>query len=151
MSELEHEVGILRAENLKLRNEVARLSHPDLPVVPVDIDNAIKYLQTHVNAGSINDFKDVLTEKGFWWLNDFQYKDRRFGFGGLNNKLFILSYLAITGYEVEKPKEQPKTAKKYIEHVIGTIKHDGHLGTIQIDWILPYLEKALAAIGGDDD
>ena len=26
MSELEHEVGILRAENLKLRNEVARLS-----------------------------------------------------------------------------------------------------------------------------
>ncbi|MCT1228279.1 DUF1642 domain-containing protein [Lactococcus lactis] len=149
MSELEHEVGILRAENLKLRNEVARLSHPDLPVVPVDIDNAIKYLQTHVNAGSINDFKDVLTEKGFWWLNDFQYKDRRFGFGGLNNKLFILSYLAITGYEVEKPKEQPKTAENYIEHVIGTIKHDGHLGTIQTDCILPYLEKALAAIGGE--
>lgn len=26
MSELEHEVGILRSENLKLRNEVARLS-----------------------------------------------------------------------------------------------------------------------------
>ena len=25
-------------------------------------------------------------------------------------------------------------AKKYIEHVIGTIKHDLHLGTIQIDW-----------------
>ena len=24
-------------------------------------------------------------------------------------------------------------AKKYIEHVIGTIKHDGHLGTIQTD------------------
>ena len=42
-------------------------------------------------------------------------------------------------------------AKKYIEHVIGTIKHDGHLGTIQTDWILPDLEKALAAIGGDND
>ncbi|MGX7009048.1 hypothetical protein RR45_GL000176 [Lactococcus chungangensis CAU 28 = DSM 22330] len=40
-------------------------------------------------------------------------------------------------------------AKKYIEHVIGTIKHDGHLVTIQTDWILPDLEKALAAIGGD--
>ena len=40
-------------------------------------------------------------------------------------------------------------AKKYIEHVIGTIKHDGHLGTIQTDWILPDLEKALTAIGGD--
>lgn len=52
---------------------------------------------------------------------------------------------------VEKPQEQLNTAKKYIEHVIGTIKRDGHLGTIQTDWILPDLEKALAAIGGDDD
>ena len=42
-------------------------------------------------------------------------------------------------------------AKKCIEHVIGMIKHDGHLGTIQTDWILPDLKKALAAIGGDDD
>ena len=50
----------------------------------------------------------------------------------------------------EKLQEQLNTAKKYIEHVIGTIKHDGHSGTIQTDWILPYLEKALAAIGGDD-
>ena len=52
-------------------------------------------------------------------------------------------------YSVEKLQEQLNTAKKYIEHVIGTIKHDGHLGTIQTDWILPDLEKALAAIGGD--
>ena len=52
---------------------------------------------------------------------------------------------------VEKLQEQLNTAKKYIEHVIGTIKHDGHLGTIQTDWILPNLEKALAVIGGDDD
>ncbi len=51
---------------------------------------------------------------------------------------------------VEKLQEQLNNAKKYIEHVIGTIKHDGHLGTIQTDWILPDLEKALAAIGGDD-
>ena len=50
---------------------------------------------------------------------------------------------------VEKLQEQLNTAKKYIEHVIGTIKHDGHLGTIQTDWILPDLEKALAAIGWD--
>ncbi|MCT4463250.1 hypothetical protein EFO40_07390 [Lactococcus cremoris] len=49
----------------------------------------------------------------------------------------------------EKLQEQLDTAKKYIEHAIGTIKHDGHLGTIKTDWILPYLEKALAAIGGD--
>ncbi|MDG6128693.1 hypothetical protein P7D17_08675 [Lactococcus petauri] len=52
---------------------------------------------------------------------------------------------------VEKLQEQLNTAKKYIEHVIGTIKHDGHLGTIQTDWILHDLEKALAAIGGDDE
>lgn len=52
---------------------------------------------------------------------------------------------------VEKLQEQLNTAKRNIEHAIGTIKHDGHLGTIQTDWILPYLEKALAAIGGDDD
>ncbi|MCT0446397.1 hypothetical protein [Lactococcus cremoris] len=50
---------------------------------------------------------------------------------------------------VEKLQEQLNTAKEYIEHVIGTIKHDGHLGTIQTNWILPDLEKALAAIGGD--
>ena len=46
--------------------------------------------------------------------------------------------------------EESIKAKKYIEHVIGTIKHDGHLGTIQTGWILPDLEKALAAIGGDE-
>ncbi|MEI3641982.1 hypothetical protein [Lactococcus cremoris] len=51
--------------------------------------------------------------------------------------------------ENDKLQEQLNTAKKYIEHVIGTIKHDGHLGTIQTDWILPDLEKALSAIGGD--
>ena len=42
--------------------------------------------------------------------------------------------------------EELTKAKKYIEHVIGTIKHDGHLGRIQTEWIFPDLEKALAAI-----
>ncbi len=51
----------------------------------------------------------------------------------------------------DKLQEQLNTAKKNIEHAIGTIKHDGHLGTIQTDWILAYLEKVLAAIGGDDE
>ncbi|AGY45720.1 hypothetical protein P620_08915 [Lactococcus lactis subsp. lactis KLDS 4.0325] len=50
---------------------------------------------------------------------------------------------------VEKLQEQLNIAKKYIEHLIGTIKHDGHLGTIQTDWILPDLEKVLAVIGGN--
>lgn len=52
---------------------------------------------------------------------------------------------------VEKLQEQLNTAKKYIEHVIGTIKHDGHLGTIQTDWILPDLEKALEEMGEDNE
>ncbi|SPS11874.1 hypothetical protein AMHIJAGA_01809 [Lactococcus lactis] len=69
------------------------------------------------------------------FLSDFEYDSK---------------YLELIN-KVEKHQEQLNTAKKYIEHVIGTIKHDGHLGTIQTDWILPYLEKALAAIGGDDD
>ena len=78
-----------------------------LVVVPEDVDKAIKYLKTQNSFATITDLKklDILTEKGFWWLNDFQFKDRRFGFGGLNNKLFILSHLAITGYTVEKEKK----------------------------------------------
>ena len=76
-----------------------------LVVVPEDVDKAIKYLKTQNNFATLSDLDDILTEKGFWWLNDFQFKDRRFCFGGLNNKLFILSYLAITGYTVEKEKK----------------------------------------------
>ena len=51
----------------------------------------------------------------------------------------------------EKIQEPLNTVKKYIEDAIGTIKHDGHLGIIQTDLILPDLEKALAEIGGDDE
>lgn len=51
--------------------------------------------------------------------------------------------------KTEKLQENLKTSKKNIEHVIGTIKHDGHSGNIQTDWILPYLEKVLEAIGGE--
>ena len=58
-----------------------------------------------------------------------------------DNKLLNLIIEAVA-----KLKSDNETTKKYIEHVIGTIKHDGHLGTIQTDWILPDLEKALAAI-----
>ena len=60
-----------------------------------------------------------------------------------------VKYIYSLRAERDELQEQLNTAKKYIEHVIGTIKHDGHLGTIQTDWILPDLEKALAAIGGN--
>ncbi len=59
------------------------------------------------------------------------------------------NYVTTDKLSVEKLQEQLNTAKKNIEHAIGMIKHDGHLGTIQTDWILPYLEKVLEAIGGD--
>ena len=96
-----------------------------LVVVPEDVDKAIKYLKKHNNS-TFSDLGDILTEKGFGWLNDFQFKDRRFGFGGLNNKLFVLSHLAITGYTVEKEKlyllkhidlsEQYKDESVYLSH-----------------------------------
>lgn len=80
-----------------------QLQQQALPVVPEDVDKAIKYLKKHNNS-TLSDLDDILTAKGFSWLNDFQFKDRRFGVGGLNNKLFILSHLAINGYTVEKPQ-----------------------------------------------
>ena len=111
-----------------------------LPVVPEDIDKAIKYLKTQNNFATITDLQklDILTEKGFGWLNDFQFKDRRFGFGGLNNKLFILSHLAITGYTVEKEKkyilkhidmsEQYNNTSIYLAHCKYTrIQHEIYL------------------------
>jgi hypothetical protein len=52
----------------------------------------------------------------------------------------------INKLSVEKLQEQLNTAKKYIEHAIGTIKHDGHLGTIQTGLILSDLEKALTEV-----
>ncbi|MCT1174524.1 DUF1642 domain-containing protein, partial [Lactococcus lactis] len=81
----------------------SQLQQQALPVVPEDVDEAIKYLKNHNNS-TFSALGDILTNKGFKWLNDFQFKDRRFGFGGLNNKLFVLSHLAITGYTVEKPQ-----------------------------------------------
>jgi hypothetical protein len=62
-----------------------------------------------------------------------------------------VKYIYSLRAERDELKEQLNTAKKYIEHVIGTIKHDGHLGTIQTDWILPYLEKVLEVIGEKND
>ncbi|WP_373979044.1 DUF1642 domain-containing protein [Lactococcus cremoris] len=82
----------------------SQLQQQALPVVPECVAGAIKYLKTQNNFATLSDLGDILTEKGFRWLNDFQFKDRRFGFGGLNNKLFILSHLAVTGYTVEKPQ-----------------------------------------------
>ena len=99
-----------------------------MPVVPEDVDKAIKYLKKHVDSTFI-ELGNILTEKGFKWLNDFQFKDRRFGFGGLNNKLFILSHLAITGYTVEKPQLFYLKAKELL--VVGDYDH---VEDLWLDW-----------------
>ena len=100
-----------------------------LPVVPEDVDKAIKYLENNPNS-TFSDLCDILTNKGLNWLNDFQIKDRRFGFGGLNNKLFILSHLAITGYTVEKEKLYKVVFLKTSDDEILLLKSD----TFFIDW-----------------
>ncbi|MDN6287468.1 MAG: DUF1642 domain-containing protein, partial [Lactococcus lactis] len=113
-----YEKEVIRSS--KLESQIidlkSQLQQQALPVVPEEVDKAIKYLKTQNNFATLSDLGDILTEKGFWWLNDFQFKDRRFGFGGLNNKLFILSHLAITGYTVEKPQlEKPQLF--YLKHI----------------------------------
>lgn len=113
----------LLKENNKLK---FKLQQQALPVVPKDVDKAIKYLKKHNNS-TLSDLDDILTAKGFSWLNDFQFKDRRFGVGGLNNKLFILSHLAITGYTVEKPQLfylKNKLTGKYLRSYTGLSMDD---------------------------
>ena len=118
-----------------------------LPVVPEDVDKAIKYLENNTNS-TFSDLCDILTNKGLNWLNDFQFKDRRFGFGGLNNKLFILSHLAITGYTVEKEKlyclkhiDLSDTSKSDVDYFLCDI--DGSLGHLwETKGSLPEIEHA---------
>lgn len=106
---------------------------------------------TETAKSKIKNFKNQITEK----FNVGEVNGFRTYIGKLSpiNVLDMLDDIERSSttdkLSVEKLQEQLNTAKKYIEHVIGTIKHDGHLGTIQTDWILPDLEKALAAIGGE--
>ena len=64
------------------------------------------------------------------FLSDFEYDSK---------------YLELMN-KFEKMEEQLSTAKKHIEHAIGTIEHDGYMETIPTVWILPDLEKALTEI-----
>ena len=95
---------------------------------------------------------ELISDKSMWHTN-FKSSTIKMMMKNAKQALELAENLpdSIDKLSVEKLQEQLNTAKKYIEHVIGTIKHDGHLGTIQTDWILPDLEKALAAIGGDDE
>ncbi|WP_259749436.1 DUF1642 domain-containing protein [Lactococcus lactis] len=120
----------------EIKSLKSQLQQQALPVVPEDVDEAIKYLKNHNNS-TFSDLGDILTNKGFKWLNDFQFKDRRFGFGGLNNKLFILSHLAITGYTVEKPQ----LFKLIFPKSTTVLEKNGELNTFSDTFYQKYLIK----------
>lgn len=93
--------------NTKLAEEIAnlksQLQQQALPVVPECVAKIVELLKKNPES-SWSKLYSSLGEEGVTWLNDFQHKDERFGFGGLNSKLFVLFHLAINGYTVEKPQ-----------------------------------------------
>ena len=76
-----------------------------LPVVPECVAKTVEILKNNP-ASSWSKLYDSLGEEGVTWLNEFQHKDERFGFGELNNKLFVLFHLAINGYTVKKQQQK---------------------------------------------
>lgn len=91
MSELEHEVGILRAENLKLRNEVARLSQqtqhsqPQL-TIPKSIADALDKVPFHNPITQLSNEDCDLTE-----FND---TVKRYAWNNKENGYICIAYLA---------------------------------------------------------
>lgn len=81
----------------------SQLQQQALPVVPECVAKTVELLKNNPES-SWSKLYSSLGEEGVDWLNEFQHKDERFGFGELNNKLFVLFHLAINGYTVEKPQ-----------------------------------------------
>lgn len=96
-----------------------KLQQQALPVVPECVAKTVELLKKNPES-SWSKLYSSLGEEGVTWLNDFQHKDERFGFGGLNSKLIVLFHLAINGYTVEKPQLY------YLKH-IDMSKSDAHL------------------------
>ena len=93
-------------EHMQFENELlkAKLKQQQaLPVVPECVAKTVELLKKNPES-SWSKLYSSLGEEGVTWLNDFQHKDERFGFGGLNSKLIVLFHLAINGYTVEKPQ-----------------------------------------------
>lgn len=93
-----------------------QLQQQSLPVVPECVDKTVELLKKNPES-SWSKLYSSLGEEGVTWLNEFQHKDERFGFGGLNSKLFVLFHLAINGYTVEKPQLfylKNKMTRKYL-------------------------------------
>ncbi|WP_239449824.1 DUF1642 domain-containing protein [Lactococcus lactis] len=59
-----------------------------LPVVPECVAKTVEILKKNPES-SWSKLYEALGEEGVSWLNEFQHKDERFGFGGLNNKIIV--------------------------------------------------------------
>ncbi|WP_270325410.1 DUF1642 domain-containing protein [Lactococcus lactis] len=95
----------LLSDNAMLTKKVedlkSQLQQQALPVVPECVAKVVELLKKNPET-PWSKLYEALGEEGVTCLNDFQHKDERFGFGGLNSKLFVLFHLAINGYQVEK-------------------------------------------------
>lgn len=100
-----YEKEVIRSSKLEDQNIglKSQLQQQALPVVPECVGKTVELLKKNPES-SWSKLYSSLGEEGVTWLNDFQHKDERFGFGELNNKLFVLFHLAINGYTVEKPQ-----------------------------------------------
>lgn len=104
IEELERENQRLVAENLTVKTLVdSAKPQQALPVVPECVAKTVELLKKNPES-SWSKLYNSLGGEGVDWLNEFQHKDERFGFGELNNKLFVLFHLAINGYTIEKPQ-----------------------------------------------
>lgn len=107
LNEASNELSRLSHENGSLKSQ---LQQQALPVVPGCVAKTVELLKNYPNS-SWTSLYESLGEEGVIWLNEYQQNDEKFGFGELNNKLFVLFHLAINGYTVEK------TQLFYLKHI----------------------------------
>ncbi|KSU20185.1 DUF1642 domain-containing protein [Lactococcus lactis] len=98
-----HVKTLIAQADEEIANLKSQLQQQALPVVPECVDKTVELLKKNPES-SWSKLYSSLGEEGVTWLNEFQHKDERFGFGGLNSKLFVLFHLAINGYTEEKPQ-----------------------------------------------
>lgn len=98
-----YEKEVIRSS--KLESQIiglkSQLQQQALPVVPECVAKIVELIKKNPET-PWSKLCEALGEEGVTWLNEFQHKDERFGFGGLNSKLIVLFHLAINGYTVEK-------------------------------------------------
>lgn len=118
----------LLSDNATLTKEIAnlksQLKQQALPVVPEFVAKIVELIKKNPET-PWSKLYEALGEEGVTWLNEFQHKDERFGFGGLNSKLIVLFHLAINGYTVEKPQ----LFKLIFPNSTAVLQKDGELNS----------------------